>query len=553
MSEQREDPKAVSVPRERDEKTVAEHQRPIRNRKQVVRYGLEEQINVAEEVIASALCAAEMDELKTMNQAKKRPDAQRWMKAAQEEMDSLLVHDTWSLTKPPLGRKIIGSQWVFKIKHDENGDAERYKCRLVAQGYTQAQGIDYHETFPPVARFGSIRTLLAIAAKREMYVHQMDVHTAFLNGKLDEDIFMGQPEGFEVEGKEDMVCHLHRSLYVLKQSPRCWNKELSCHLVKSGFQQSIADPCVFFHWKNGKLNVVSIYVDDLILVVDLMEDLQKTKAELSARFKMKDLGQLRYCLGIVCNVSDGKICINQKPYIDNLVKRFGLSNACGVSTPADACVKLVADDGISRPADPKLYQQIVGSLQYAAGGTRPDIVGTVAKYCHQPSELHMTAAKRILRYLKQTKDLNLTYVRNSPEAIVGYSDADWAGDRRSTSGNVFLLGGAITWSSRKQSSAALSTVEAEYMALSVATQEAIWLRHIQKELGVTNTGPTLIFEDNQGAISMAKNPVFHKRTKHVQIRYHFGREAVEQGTITLEYCRTDDMLADSFTKGLARD
>ena len=153
---------------------------------------------------------------------------------------------------------MIGSKWVFKIKHDENGHAERYKCRLVAQGYTQAQGIDYHETFAPVARIGSIRTLLAIAAKRKMYVHQMDVHTAFLNGKLEEDIYMCQPEGFEVKGKEDLVCHLHRSLYGLKQSPRC------CHLVKTGFQQSIADLCVFFQWKEGKLNVVSIYVDDLI-------------------------------------------------------------------------------------------------------------------------------------------------------------------------------------------------------------------------------------------------------------------------------------------------
>ena len=205
---------------------------------------------------------------------------------------------------------------------------------------------------------------------------------------------------------------------------------------------------------------MSIYVDELILVVDLMEDLQKTKAEMSARFKLKDLGQLRYCLGIVCDVSDGKICNNQKPYIDNLVRRFGLSVACGV-----ACVKLVADDVASRPADPKLYQQIVGSLQYAAGGTRPDIayaVSTIAKFCHRPMELHMTAAKHVLRYLKQMRDLNLTYVKDSPEAIIGLSDAEWAGDvqdRRSTSGNVFLLGGgAITWSSRKQSSVALSTV-----------------------------------------------------------------------------------------------
>ena len=187
-----------------------------------------------------------------------------------------------------------------------------------------------------------------------------------------------------VKGKEDMVCHLHRSLYGLKQSPRCWNKELSCHLFQSGFQQSKADPSVFFQWKDGNLNVVSIYVDGLILVVDLLKDLQKTKAELSARFRMKDLGQLRYCLGIVCEVSEGQIFVNQKPYIDNLVRRFGLSDACGVSTPADACVKLEADDGVSQPADPKLYQQIVGSLQYAAGGTRPDIayaVSTIAKFC----------------------------------------------------------------------------------------------------------------------------------------------------------------------------
>ena len=204
-------------------------------------------------------------------------------------------------------------------------------------------------------------------------------------------------------------------------------------------------------------------------------------------------------------------------------------------------MKLVADDEVSRPADPKLYQQIVGSLQYAAGGTRPDIayvVSTIAKFSHQPMELHMTAAKRVLRYLKQTKDLNLTYIKNTPEAIIGYSDADWAGDVKDR---------------RKQSSVALSTVEAEYMALSVTTQEAIWLIQLQEKLGVTEAGPTLIYKDNQGATSMAKNPVFHKRTKHVQIRYHFVREAVEQGTITLEYCRTDEMLADSFSKALARD
>ena len=239
----------------------------------------------------------------------------------------------------------------------------------------------------------------------------------------------------------------------MKQSPRCWNRELSCHLLDSGFQQSKADPCVYFRWKNGNLNIVSIYVDDLILVVDLMKDLEQTKEELSARFKMKDLGQLRYCLGIVCEQSTGCIKLNQRPYIDNLVRRFGLDKACGVSTPADACVKLVAEDGISQPTDPRLFQQIVGSLQYAAGGTRPDIayaVSSVAKCCNYRTGLIPGVDSSLiqsvqLRYLKQTRDLSLTYVKNTPEAIIGYSDADWAGDvkdRQSTSGNVFLLGGA---------------------------------------------------------------------------------------------------------------
>ena len=338
-------PEMVAVPNEPQPELAAVHSRPTRMKKPIDRYGVDEQAKVVEveeevkEVIASALCAAEMDEPKTLREARKRPDASKWLAAAQEEMDSLMEHETWSLTKLPPGRKIVGSKWVFKVKLDENGEAARYKCRLMAQGYTQAQGVDYHETFAPVARFGSSRTLLATAAQRGMHVHQMDVHMAFLNGKLEEDIYMCQPEGFVVEGKEEQVCHLHRSLYGLKQSPRCWNRELSCHLLDSGFEQSKADPCVYFQWKNGNLNIVSIYVDDLILVVDLLKDLEQTKEELSARFKMKDLGQLRYCLGIVCDQSTGCIKLNQIPYIDNLVRRFGLDKACGVSTPADACVK----------------------------------------------------------------------------------------------------------------------------------------------------------------------------------------------------------------------
>ena len=324
---------------------------------------------------------------------------------------------------------------------------------------------------------------------------------------------MAQPEEFVIPGTEHK-----KSLYSLKQSPRCWYQELSKHLVATGFQQSKADPCVFHRWKEGKLTIISIYVDDLILLADIISEMKEVKGNLSVKFRMKDLGLLSYCLGIGITQGEGWLQIQQRQYIMNLLNRFELTDAHPVSTPVDLSVQLVAEDGVSGPADQRLYQRMIGSLQYAAGDTRPDIaqiVGALARYCNKPSQLHLTAAKRVFRYLKGTVNLALTYRATGNDELHGYSDADWAGDRD--------------------------------------TRRSSRLRRLVEEMGNPDQEATVIFEDNQGAIATAHNPVFHRRTKHIQIRYHYVREAVAEEIIKAIYCPSSEMTADILTKAISKD
>ena len=449
---------------------------------------------------------------------------------------------------------------VFNLKHDVEGRVERFKARLVAKGYAQKYGIDYDEIFSPVVRFSSIRLLLAFAVQRDFLIHQMDVETAFLNGKLDEEIYMQQPEGYVKPGEEHLACKLEKSLYGLKQSSRCWNKAFKESVEKLGFTQASADPCVFIR-KKDTLTIIAIHVDDLMILAKNILEMQRLKNSLKVQFKMKDMGELHYYVG-VCIVQDKErkqVYLHQGQYIEKMLKKFGQTEAKPVSTPADLNVKLQKEDGVSRPVDTITYQSIVGSLLYAAITTRPDIaqaVGVVSKFCANPTQSHLTAAKRILRYLKGTVYLGLSYKKCADGNLIGYSDADWAGDvddRHSTSGNVFLLAkGAVSWLSKKQATVALSTAEAEYVALSAATQEAIWLRRLLTDVGEPLEDPIVINEDNQGAIAMAKNPVGHARTKHIDIRYHFVREGVQNGAIILKYVATGEMIADILTKPLPR-
>ena len=372
---------------------------------------------------------------------------------------------------------------MFKLKHDVDGRVERFKARLVAKGYAYKYGIDHDEIFSPVIRFSLIRLLLAFAVQHDFLIHQMDVGTAFLNGKLDEEIYMQQPEGYVKPGEEHLACKLEKSLYGLKQSSRCWNKAFKESVEKLSFTQASADPCVFIR-NTDTLSIIAIHVDDLVILAENILEMQRLEGSLKVQFKIKDMGELHYYVG-VCIVQDKErkqVYLHQGQYIEKMLKRFGQTEAKPVSIPADLNVKLQKEDGVSGPVDTVTYQSIVGSLLYAAITTRPDIaqaVGVVSKFCANPTQSHLTAAKRILRYLKGTVYLGLSYKKCADGNLIGYSDADWADDvddRHSTSGNVFLLAkGAVSWLSKKQATVALTTTEAEYVALSAATKEAIWL------------------------------------------------------------------------------
>ena len=469
-------------------------------KKPVIRYGFDDyaDINTAEAQHV-AFKASEIDEPTTIEEALSGDYSKQWKTAADAEYQSLIENNTWELVKLPEGRKAIGCKWVFRVKYDGKGQVERFKGRLVALGYSQKYGIDYDETFSPVARFSSIRTLLAFAVEMGMQIHQMDVVTAFLNGDLKEKIYMQQPSGYTQPGKEELVCKLKKSLYGLKQSPRCWNEKLCEHLKSLGFKESAADPCVFIRQKE-ELQIIAVYVDDLTLLAKTSEEMQQLKDDLSHQFKMKDLGKLHYCLGISMNLDESTktIRLNQSRYLLKILEKYGLTEAKTVSTPADPNVKLLRDDGWSKKVNSIRYQSMVGSLLHAARATRPDIaqaVSVVSKFNAEPTEAHLTAVKRIFRYLKGTINLALQYQAKGGE-LIGYSDSDWANnvdDRHSTTGNVFLMsGGAVSWISQKQATVALSTAEAEYIALGSATQEAIWLRRLMTDLNINQAEPMVI-------------------------------------------------------------
>lgn len=441
----------------------------------------------------------------------------------------------------------------------------RHKVRLVAKGYSQVAGVDFDETFAPVARLTSIRTLLASAAAERYQVHQMDVKTAFLNGHLDETIYMEQPPGTSAPGQEHKVWLLKKSLYGLKQSPRMWNITLDNFFRARGFRRSEADHGVYI---SGAPNVnyvaVSVWVDDLT-IVGHAPDVARIKAQLSTEFEMTDLGDAHWLLGIEIGRTDQGFTLSQRAYITAALEQLGLSDCHPVTTPFDLGCQLrkANPDDILLPSTTP-YRSAVGSLIYLVTCTRPDIavaVSLVSQYLQAPTTAHWSAVKRIYRYLKGTIDYSLHITGASPTGGVpcqlsGYSDADYGGDldtRRSTTGYSFSLGsGAISWSSKRQPTVALSTTEAEYMALCEATREAIWLRLLLRDIGYTQQSATIIYGDNQGSLALARNPVHHSRVKHIDIRHHFVRECLEDHTVDVQYCDTQNMVADVLTKPLPR-
>lgn len=496
----------------------------------------------------------------TVREALAGSDAKHWKSAMQSEYRSLLENGTWELIDPPADRKPIDNKWVFKKKRDSNGVVARYKARLVVKGYAQKHGIDYEETYAPVVRHTSIRFLLAIAAKFDLNIHQMDAVTAFLQGTLDECILMNQPECFH-DGSSK-VCRLKKSIYGLKQASRVWNSKLNEALTELGLVRSNADPCIYYSMENNRMAIIAVYVDDILLLSNDNNYIARLKSSLSSKFKMKDMGEASSILGI--NIerdrNRGTISIDQSLYIKSILERFGMSDCNPVSSPLDLNQKLSMEsspkcqDEIDRMSRVP-YQEAIGSIMYAAQLTRPDIcfaVSMLSRFNHNPSMAHWNAVKRVLRYMKGTVDAKLVFDRDGNPGIIGYCDADWANDldlRRSTTGYMFLFhGAAISWSAKRQQTVALSTTEAEYMSLSSATQEAVWLKTLNDEL--LPSAQIQIFCDNKSAICLASNNMFHKRTKHISIRYHFVREKVADGSIKINYVATNDMIADVLTKSI---
>ena len=424
-------------------------------------------------------------------QALESSKSQKWINVMNEEIKSMKDNDVWDLVPLPEGVKPIGCKWIFKTKRDLKGDVERYKARLVAKGYTQKEGIDYKETFSPVSSKDSFRKIMALMAHFDLEFHQMDVKTAFLNGDIDETIYMVQPENFVSGDTKMMVCKLKKSIYGLKQTSRQWYYKFHQVIISSGFEMNMVDDCIYHKFSGSKHIYLVLYVDDILLATNDIGMLHETKRFLSKKFEMKDLGDASFVLGIQIHRdrSRGILGLSQKSYIEKNLKRFGMHDCKPGDTPVAKGDKFSLSQCPKNNFEIQEMQQIpyasaIGSLMYAQVYTRPDIayiVGMLGRYLSNPGKDHWIAAKRVMRYLQRTKDYMLTYRKSDQLEIIEYSDSDFAGCRdsmKSTSGYVYLLAeGAISWKSVKQSIVASSTMAAEFVACYEASNHGIWLRN----------------------------------------------------------------------------
>nr|CAH67708.1 H0512B01.3 [Oryza sativa] len=402
-----------------------------------------------------------------------------WRAAMREEMDAVNRNGTWELVDLLHGHRPIGLKWVYKLKKNEVGKVVKHKARLVARGFVQQHRIDFDEMFAPVARMESIRLLLAVAAQKGWRVHHMDVKSAFLNGDLAEEVYVKQPPGFVVAGEEDKVLRLRKALYGLQQAPRAWNAKLDRTLKELGFDQSKHEHTIYRRNNGGFALLVGVYVDDLVITGPSTREIEQFKEEMKAKFQMSDLGLLSFYLGIEVKQGDDGISLNQGRYAQRIVESAGLKDCNPCATPMEERLKL-SRDSTAPPVDATEYRWLVGSLRYLVH-TRPDLafaVGFVSRFMERPTEEHMVAVKRILRYVDGTMEYGLHYKREKEEQrLIGYSNSDLAGDidtRRSTSGMLFFLGSSlVSWQSIKQRVVALSSCEAEYVAATNAATQGI--------------------------------------------------------------------------------
>ena len=501
--------------------------------------------------------SAQITEPATMGEALSGELADYWQEAMDDEMASLLENGTWTLEYPPAGIKPIPVKWVYKVKRDTAGNVKRFKARLVAKGYRQQEGVDYNEVFAPVSKYATFRSLCSIVAANDLELHQIDIKTAFLQGVLEEDIYITQPPGYEA-GDPKLACRLKKALYGLKQAPRAWHQRLDDELQQYGFRVSDADPGFYIYDAADTAPVyLLVYVDDILLACGDLAIIVSIKDHLLSTFDGRYLGPATSFLGIAINRDRAlrTIKLSHQRMVTDLVHNFGMEHGNSRVLPLSPATELSATVG--DPLDTSIYpyRALVGSLMHLSVTVRPDIsyaVGALSRYLASPTMVHWQAAKGVLRYLSGTADYGIIYAPSSP-GLMGFCDADYAGDidtRRSTSGYVFVLnGGAISWQSKRQQTVAASTTEAEYMAAAAAVKEGLWLRTLLLDFGF-DISPVCIMADNQSAIKLLRNPVTSARSKHIDVIHHFARERVLRKEVSFQYISTDKMLADVLTKPL---
>ncbi|WJX93540.1 hypothetical protein P8452_75051 [Trifolium repens] len=480
-----------------------------------------------------------------------------WVEAMKEELSQFERNEVWNLVPLPKNHSIIGTRWVFRNKLDENGKVIRNKARLVAQGYNQQEGIDYDETFAPVARLEAIRILLAYASHKYFKLFQMDVKSAFLNGFLNEEVYVHQPPGFVDQNKSNHVFKLTKALYGLKQAPRAWYERLSTFLLENGFSRGQIDTTLFRKTHKHDLLIVQVYVDDIIFGATNENMCEEFSNLMQSEFEMSMMGELRFFLGLQIKQLEDGIFICQEKYIKDLLKKYKMNEAKIMSTPMHPSTSLDRDEN-GKNVSEKEFRGMIGSLLYLTA-SRPDIVfsvGLCARFQSSPKESHLVAVKRIFRYLVGTQDVGLWYKKGTHCDLKAYCDADYAGDkieRKSTSGACQFLGEAlVSWCCRKQNTIALSTTEAEYVSASNCCSQVIWIKNQLEDFSLRYTNVQILC-DNTSAINLSKNPIQHSRSKHIEIKHHFIRDHVNKKDISLVFVDTENQLADIFTKPLVED
>lgn len=489
---------------------------------------------------------------RTVTEALKHPG---WNAAMTEGMVSFDETDTFSLVPYQPDMHILGCKWINRVKLNADGTVKCLRSRLVVKGYDQEEGIDYLDTYSPVVKSPTIRAILHLATVNKWDIKQLDVKHAFLYGDLQETVYMHQPPGFINSEKPGYVCKLNKAIYGLKQAPRAWFNRFSDFLLGFGFICSLRDPSLFIYHRNNDILLLLLYVDDIALtgsntslISDLLEALNK-------EFKMTDLGRFHYFLGLQAQFHSDGLFLNQEKYAEDLLQIAGMSDCSPVSTPLPVQLHRTPDETPLFP-QPTYFRSLAGKLQNLTL-TRPDLQFAVNYICqkmHAPTENDFQLLKRVLRYVRGTTSLGISFSSTTDSSAKAYSDSDWGGcpdTRRSTGGFCTFLGSnLISWSAQKQQSVSRSSTEAEYRTLSDTTAEIVWLINILTEIGIPISSPPELFCDNLSAVYLSATPAMHKKSKHFEVDFHFVREKVALGKLIVHHIPGVHQLADIFTKSL---